>query len=207
MPNAEQRVETPPIQQAETRGEPYPNTTLGVLRRLKELALENNLVGIQTENDIVVSKLLEIVEEGTRNLKRWAENSGKPWEGKVSYSYLPREQDGAAFWSGEGVEIGEKSLLIFQYTNRAVYNPSISDEQRIETRVSHDFKRLYSVKFTEVKTFYEIPQVIESIKVSFRNNQLLGLSFVESTQIPSGIGSFYERPLGPVRELRIKFLA
>ena len=207
MPNAEHKVETPPIQQAETRGKPYPNTTLGVLRRINELALENNLIGIQTENDIVVSKLLEIVEEGTKNLKRWAENSGKSWEGKVSYSYLPREQDGAAFWSGEGVEIGEKSLLIFQYTNRAVYNPSISDEQRIETRVSHDFKRLYSVKFTEVKTFYEIPQVIESIKVSFRNNQLLGLSFVEATQIPSGIGSFYERPLGPVRELRIKFLA
>ena len=206
MPNAEQRVETPLIQQAETRGEPYPNTTLGVLRRLKELALENNLVGIQTENGIVVSKLLEIVEDGIRNLKRWAENSGKPWEGEVSYSYLPREQDGAAFWSGEGVEIGEKSLLIFQYTNRAVYNPSISDEQRIETRVSHDFKRLYSVKFTEVKTFDEIPQVIESIKVSFRNNQLLGLSFVETTQTPSGIGRFYERPLGPVRELRIKFL-
>ena len=207
MPNAEHKVETPPIQQAETRGKPYPNTTLGVLRRINELALENNLIGIQTENDIVVSKLLEIVEEGTKNLKRWAENSGKPWEGKVSYSYLPREQDGAAFWSGEGVEIGEKSLLIFQYTNRAVYNPSISDEQRIETRVSHDFKRLYSVKFTEVKTFYEIPQVIESIKVSFRNNRLLGLSFVETTQTPSGIGSFYERPLGPVRELRIKFLA
>jgi len=69
MPNAEQRVETPLIQQAETRGEPYPNTTLGVLRRLKELALENNLVGIQTENGIVVSKLLEIVEDGIEILK------------------------------------------------------------------------------------------------------------------------------------------
>jgi len=205
MPNAEHKVETPPIQQAETRGKPYPNTTLGVLRRINELALENNLIGIQTENDIVVSKLLEIVEEGTRNLKRWAENSGKPWEGKVSYSYLPREQDGAAFWSGDGVEIGERSLLIFSHSNSAVYSPSVSEEQRIETRVSPDFKQLFLVRFSEVKTFDGKPQVIKSIKVSFRNNRLLGLSVIEATQIPSGIGSFYEKPQGPIRELRIKF--
>src|SRR3989344_9154466 len=103
MPNAEQRVETPPIQQAETRGKPYPNTTLGVLRRLKELALENNLVGIQTENDIVVSNLLEISKEFIRILKRQAEEEGKNWEGEISDSNFPREHDGMFYWAGEGV--------------------------------------------------------------------------------------------------------
>ena len=40
----------PPVLQTETGKEPYPNTTLGVLRRLKGLAQENNLVELQTEN-------------------------------------------------------------------------------------------------------------------------------------------------------------
>ena len=110
-----------------------------------------------------------------------------------------------SYWAGEGVIIEKNTLLIFEHSNWETFNPKVLKKQRIEARVSHDFKRLYSVKFTEVKTFDEIPQVIESIKVSFRNNQLLGLSFVEATQIPSGIGSFYERPQGPIRELSIKF--
>ena len=206
MPNAEQRVETPPIQQAETRGEPYPtNTTLGVLRRLKELALENNLVGIQNENDIVVSKLLEISEEFIRILKRQAEEEGKNWEGEISSSDFPREQDGMCYWYGEGVIVEKNTLLIFSHSNWETVNPEVLEKQRIEARVSPDFKRLFSVSFSEVKTFDGEPQLIESIKVSFRNNRLLGLSIVEATQIPSGIGSFYEKPQGPIRELSIKF--
>ena len=109
------------------------------------------------------------------------------------------------YWYGEGVIVEKNTLLIFSHSNWETVNPEVLEKQRIEARVSPDFKRLFSVSFSEVKTFDGEPQLIESIKVSFRNNRLLGLSIVEATQIPSGIGSFYEKPQGPIRELSIKF--
>lgn len=196
--------EPEPIVVPEPKEEPYPDTIIGVLMRLKRVSPSADASELQHEGDLARAKLLEISQDGISNFRKAAEKSGKKWEGTLEFGNPLREQDGDYWSSSEGVEIGKNTLTVFGTSYEMC--GSVTEHEADEVKVSPACQTIYSARYIRTKIYGRERIIINSVNVRFSDNRLTEIDTIDNGPEPRGDGSFYKKPEGPVRKVSIRFL-
>ncbi len=206
-PKQQEVLPTPQPQPSETpqkvEKEYYPDTTLGVLRRVKDLAKRGvSEQEVDSGSSKASAMLLEICREEVAEMKRMQEQRGGKWEGKVVFG-SGGDQDGSYWSDNDGVEIGDYMLTRFHEGYHEVGN--VREDSSLQVNVNPDLTEVFSANYVRIKNFSGRHVVVESTAVTFENNHITGISLVDTPPVVKELGSFYEEPKGLAAELSVKF--
>lgn len=195
-------VELAPARE-EQREDPYPDTVIEVLQRLRVIAVDQKASKsvLQEEGELARAKLLEISAEALAAYRKAAESSEKEWVGRLILNASSMHQDGLLNVQREGVEVERRGgIILFGETVRSAN--TVTEETSTRISVSNGCTSIFWVEDLRSTDFdgEEIP--IERTRIEFLGNKLRSLLFMQV----DGQDNFYHKPVGPVREHKIQLI-
>ncbi|OGH10308.1 MAG: hypothetical protein A2857_02580 [Candidatus Levybacteria bacterium RIFCSPHIGHO2_01_FULL_36_15] len=151
--------------------EQYPNTIVGILKRVEGKCSVLDYRGTREELGKAYEGLLEIYQDGVANYRKLAQRQEKPWKGRISASGNMREQDGVITDDHEYLDIGVKYLKLSSGGGYYFLGDGHHDGEEIEMVGSANEQEVTRIRYRRLKTEeadgIKRKKVLESVEARF----------------------------------------
>jgi len=151
-----------------------PKTILAVLRQLEELMTEKSSTGEIWEGLILLGNdLLKIQHDFLDISKQKVKERGCGWSGRIIISSYLNEQDGLAWSTEEGVEIGDKITIFDRHDEDTSYYSSYVSIKALMSRDEDFLEKVEWDEWVEYKSNGEREKIpLYKAIVSLKNNRI-----------------------------------